>query len=152
MSTDNRTLLLKVLLFLFAMCLVVGIIGSMAHKLDTPSTILLIATFVLSSTLSTWLAVWDACRTRERLASITANLAPHGLAVQACRDGTYEVISQGALFDEIVIEQVDLDELEAFIAGLRHGVMLAETRHEYPEDLEHIGIDGYAQHIPGLED
>jgi hypothetical protein len=84
-----------------------------------------------------------------------------------CKGGAYRVVSRGNLFDETVSDEFTLDELEAFIAGLHHGVVFAHTGHDdgameariarqeaqYVEDRAHIGIDGsYIWRIPGLED
>src|SRR5260221_14032611 len=165
MSRETRTPLIRVIVIIAAIFFATGLAGHLAHNLDVSSTLLLMFGFAVFSGGITWLAIWDDRRTRTRLISIAANLAPHGLNIQVCKGGTYAVVSQGALFEEIVSEELDLDELEAWKDGLLHGVLLVEARPEdeameahiarqerhYPENLEGIGISGYID-IPGLEE
>ena len=129
MSRDSRKALIPLLVIVAAIFFATGLATHLAHKLDLPSTLLLMFGFAVFSTGITWLQLWDDRKTRMRLVRITAQLAPYGLDVQVCKGGTYTVVNQGALFEEIVSDSLDLDELEAFTAGLLHGVLLAEARH-----------------------
>jgi len=167
MSTETRRTLITSLVTIAAMYFAIGLVGQLIHQLDLASTLILIGSFAVFSGGITWLQVWDDRRTRERLVRITAQLAPYGLDSNVCKGGAYRVVSRGNLFDETVSDEFTLDELEAFIAGLHHGVVFAHTGHDdgameariarqeaqYVEDRAHSGIDGsYIWRIPGLED
>ena len=168
MSRDSCRTLLTSLVTIAAMYFAIGLVGQLIHKLDLASTLILIGSFAVFSGGITWLQLWDDRRTRERLVRSTAQLAPYGLDISVCKGGVYEIVSQGDLFEEAVTnEPLDLDGLEAFIAGLHHGVVFAHTGHDdgameariarqeaqYSEDRAHSGIDGsYIWRIPGMED
>ena len=167
MSTETRRTLVPTLVIVAVIFFATGLAGHVAHRLDFTATLLLMFGFAVFSIGITWLQLWGDRQTRARLVRIAAQLAPYDLDISVCKGGTYEVMSQGALFEEIVSEALDLDELEAFTAGLRHGVLLARAGHDdgameariarqevhYSEDRAHIGIDGsYLWHIPGMED
>lgn len=167
MSRDSRRTLITSLVTIAAMYFAIGLVGQLIHKLDLASTLILIGSFAVFSGGITWLQVWDDRRTRERLVRITAQLAPYGLDSNVCKGGVYEVVSRGNIFDETMSDEFTLDELEAFIAGLHHGVVFAHTGHDdgtmeariarqeaqYSEDRAHSGIDGsYIWRIPGMED
>jgi hypothetical protein len=167
MSRDSRRTLITSLVTIAAMYFAIGLVGQLIHKLDLASTLILIGSFAVFSGGITWLQVWDDRRTRERLVRITAQLAPYDLDINVCKGGVYEVVSRGNRFDETASDEFTLDELEAFIAGLHHGVVFAHTGHDdgameariarqeaqYSEDQAHSGIDdSYIWRIPGMED
>ena len=167
MSTETRRTLVPTLVIVAVIFFATGLAGHVAHKLDFTATLLLMFGFAVFSIGITWLQLWDDRRTRTRLVHIAVQLAPHQLDIQVCKGGTYAVVSQGALFEELVSEALDLDELEAFTDGLRHGMLLARAGHDdgameariarqeaqYSEDRAHSGIDGsYIWRIPGMED
>jgi hypothetical protein len=167
MSRDSRRTLVPTLVIVAVIFFATGLAGHIAHKLDFTATLLLMFGFAVFSIGITWLQLWDDRQTRTRLLRIAAQLAPYNLDISVCKGGTYEVMSQGALCEDIVSEALDLDELEAFIAGLHHGVVFAHTGHDdsameariarqeaqYSEDRAHSGIDSsYIWRIPGMED
>lgn len=166
MSTETRRTLLTSLMTIAAIYFAIGLVGALAHKLDWSSAATLMVSFAVFSVALTWLQVWDDRRTRERLVRIAAQLAPYDLDINEGLGGTYVIVSQEDRFEEIVSDELDLDELEAFIAGLHYGVAWAHPSHEdtmearlaaqeaqFLEDRAHIGIDGsYIWRIPGMEE
>lgn len=156
-SREARNTLIRVLVVIAAIFFATGLAGHLVHKLDFSSTLLLMFGFVAFSGGITWLTIWDDRRTRERLVHIAAQLAPYDLEISVCKGSVYEVVAPGELFDEIgTDEPLDLDELEAWIAGLRHGVFLGRTWQEkerearpYAVDLNDRGVPIYVPETEG---
>ena len=167
MSTATRRTILTCLVTIVAIYVAIGLVGALARKLDLGSTLFLIISFVVFSTGITWLQVWDDRKTRGLLVRIAAQLAPYDLEINVRKGGFYEIVGQGEPFEEIVSDELDLDGLEAFIAGLHHGTAWVHASHDDGrmeakivtqeaqdnEDRAHIGVDGsYIWRIPGMEE
>ena len=141
--------------------LATGILGYATHHLDAWSIILLCGSYAAFSTLWTWYSIHDERETRKRELEVQGDLGELGLNMVKGKAGTYGVAQEGPLSDVLVIEDLSIDELEAFRDGVQQGLMmgymevresntenhLAEReQQQHLEDRQHFGVGG--EYIP----
>ncbi len=136
MSHDTRKTLTITIVILAAIFFVTGLVGHIIHKLDTPSTLMLILVFVFGSTLITWLTIVDDRRTRASLLVLRADLEEVGLHILKQKSDSYDVIDGESLTPghEPIIDGLSLSELEAWVNGLLAGI------HFYDAGEDDIGM------------
>ena len=140
--------------------LATGILGYVTHHLDAWSIVLLCGSYIAFSTLYTWYSIHDERETRKRELEVQADLGELGLRVVKGKAGIYAVAQEGPLSDVLVVEDLSLDELEAFRDGVQQGLIMGymEVRdsnmenhmaaqwQQHLEDRQHFGVGG--EYIP----